>query len=151
VPWISEDGDPRRAWALSEVSLRKSRCSGASNPPDVQNLVETAQHGWTLSEREIPVAVLKPADDERWQGTVRGKDANSVSVFYSKSVGFEFAAKDHDVYFGLEKRHSVFDTRHLVFLICSSGRWTSKMKNYNLIRERWIPVKRSNGDVEQTG
>jgi hypothetical protein len=29
--------------------------------------------------------------------------------------------------------------------------WTSKMKNYNLIRERWIPVKRSNGDVEQTG
>jgi hypothetical protein len=58
-------------------------------------------------------------------------------------------AKDHDVYFGLEKRHSVFDTRHLVFFICSSRRWMSKLKNYNLIRERWIPVKRSNGDVEQ--
>ena len=26
----------------------------------------------------------------------------------------------------------------------------SKIKNYNLFRERWIPVKRSNGDVEQT-
>src|ERR1700730_7193084 len=49
VPWISADkGDGRRAWALSEVSLRRSRCSGVSNPPDVQKLVEAAQHGWTL-------------------------------------------------------------------------------------------------------
>jgi CRISPR-associated endonuclease/helicase Cas3 len=65
VPWIStEEGDPRRAWALSEVSLRKSRCSG--------------------------VLVLNPIDNERWQGTVRGKGANPARVLYSKSTGLQF-------------------------------------------------------------
>jgi CRISPR-associated endonuclease/helicase Cas3 len=93
VPWISDEGDPRRAWALSEVSLRRSRCSAADNPPELRKLIDEAQRGWTLSEKEMPVLVLNSIDHERWQGRVRGKVAISVSVFYSKSTGLQFASE----------------------------------------------------------
>jgi CRISPR-associated endonuclease/helicase Cas3 len=92
IPWMPvENGDLRRSWALSEVSLRKSRCSGADNPPEIQALVEEAQREWTLSEKEMPVLVLERTGGEVWQGTVCGKGANPVRVFYSKLAGLQFA------------------------------------------------------------
>ena len=92
VPWISvEDEDLNRAWALSEVSVRKSQCSGSNNPPEIEALVERARRGWTLSENEIPVVVLTPLDKVRWRGTVRDKNSNSMNVLYSKSMGFRLA------------------------------------------------------------
>ena len=94
VPWIStEEGDLRRAWALSEVNLRRSQCSSSNNSPMVDKLIEVAMHRWTLSEREIPIVLLTPVDDVRWQGAARDRNENSLSLLYSKSKGLQLAER----------------------------------------------------------
>lgn len=92
VPWAPiEGGDIRGAWALSEVSLRRSRCSGVQNPGNMERPIIDAQRDWTLSEREIPTLVLSPPDAMNWRGTVRDKQGNTVAITYSSSTGFRFA------------------------------------------------------------
>ena len=94
VPWTPiEDGDPRGAWTLSEVNLRRSRCSGSQNSSEVEKLVRESQSGWTLSETDIPVVALSPIDQTNWKGAVQDKNKNSVAVIYSNSVGFRFAGR----------------------------------------------------------
>jgi len=91
IPWAPvEAEDWRRAWALSEVSLRQSQCLGSDNPLDVEALVEQAKRGWTISEKEIPVIVLRPADEgEIWQGRILEKREKSIKIRYSITKGFE--------------------------------------------------------------
>jgi CRISPR-associated endonuclease/helicase Cas3 len=95
VPWMPiEEDDLRRAWALSEVSLRRSRCSGSNNSPGVEKLVEAARHAWTLSEKDIPVVLLTPVDDVSWQGAARDGNEKPLSLQYSRSIGLKFAGKE---------------------------------------------------------
>jgi CRISPR-associated endonuclease/helicase Cas3 len=92
LPWMPiEDGDLRRAWALSEVSVRKSQCSGSNNSSELQKLVDQSRRGWTLSEKEIPVVVLNSIDQVTWQGTALDNSANPITLFYSRSAGLRFA------------------------------------------------------------
>ncbi len=89
VPWISvEDEDPRRAWALSEVSLRVSQCFGSDNPPDVQALVDEARRGWTISEKEIPVVVLVEIDLQGvWEAPALDARGAPMKIGYSRIGG----------------------------------------------------------------
>jgi CRISPR-associated endonuclease/helicase Cas3 len=94
VPWIPiEDGDARRAWALSELSLRRSQCAGPSNPPVMQKLVEEAQRGWTLSETQIPIIVMA-LNQATWRGTAQDKYGSPMSVIYSRLAGFQFVTAE---------------------------------------------------------
>lgn len=91
VPWATLDaGDWRRAWALSEVSLRQSQCAGSDNPPDAQTLVEAAKHWWTISEKEIPVVVLREADERGvWQASALDAHKKPMRIFYSAIEGLK--------------------------------------------------------------
>src|SRR5262249_37666482 len=92
VPWMPiEDGDARRAWALSEGSVRKAQGSGSKNSSDVQELVDQSRRGWTLSEKEIPVVVLRPIDEVTWQAMAQDRNEKSITLSYSAAVGLRFA------------------------------------------------------------
>jgi CRISPR-associated endonuclease/helicase Cas3 len=100
VPWMPiEEGDPSRAWALSEVSVRRFQCSGSNNPPELQKLVEMAQRGWSLSEKEIPIVLLDPIDHLNWQGTALN-NGGSLRVRYSASSGLKFVGAELNATFG---------------------------------------------------
>jgi len=93
VPWAEiEGGDLRRAWALSEVSVRLARCKGTP-APDRQTaaMMVKAQECWTLSERETPVLVLQPDADGGWSGTIIDGKGKEVLVIYSVDRGLSFA------------------------------------------------------------
>jgi CRISPR-associated endonuclease/helicase Cas3 len=65
VPWCA-DPDTRRAWALSEVSVRRAKVDGVPKPEsrDVRAAVERAVAAWPDWEREaVPVLVLEEAAD----------------------------------------------------------------------------------------
>ena len=94
LPWALRDGPDRadrRAWALSEVSVRRARCKGTPEPDrETGSMIEKAKEGWTLSEREMPVLVLRPGVDGRWSGTVIDAKANAAEVTYSADRGLSF-------------------------------------------------------------
>jgi CRISPR-associated endonuclease/helicase Cas3 len=92
VPWAGMDQDMRRAWALSEVSVRKALCERAINPQGLHQAIEVAQKGWTLSEREIPILVLEKADRATYKGS--GIDSKKVQkdLFYSSAEGLRVSS-----------------------------------------------------------
>lgn len=93
VPWAEiEDGDMRRAWALSEASVRLARCKGTPEP-DRQTavMIERAKEGWTVSERETPVLVLQLDAQGGWSGAVIDGKGREVLVIYSVDKGLSFA------------------------------------------------------------
>jgi CRISPR-associated endonuclease/helicase Cas3 len=59
VPFC-DDAEPARAWALSEIALRRSIADGAEASPAVERL----RGGWPKWQREIPVLVFKPRHPE---------------------------------------------------------------------------------------
>ena len=63
VPWYPHE-DRRRAWALSEVSVRATRLKGAEEAP----LVEKAKRDWPVWDRDIPVLLLRQDGAGRWSG-----------------------------------------------------------------------------------
>ena len=94
MPWALREGSERadrRAWALSEVSVRWVRCKGT---PKVDRqtavMIEKAREGWTLSEQEMPILVLKPGADGRWSGAVIDRKEKEVMVTYSADRGLSF-------------------------------------------------------------
>jgi CRISPR-associated endonuclease/helicase Cas3 len=91
VPWAPvEANDWRRAWALSEVTLRQSQCAGSDNPAELQALVEAVKRYWTLSEKEIPVVVLKEiAEQGVWEASVLDTDCQPTRIFYSSNEGLK--------------------------------------------------------------
>ena len=67
VPY-AEEGDPRKAWALSEVHLRANRMPpDAAPPPDLAAAVDAARATWGRYEQDKPLIVLE-ADGDGWQG-----------------------------------------------------------------------------------
>jgi hypothetical protein len=93
VPWAPvEVGDWRRAWALSEVNLRRSQCAGSDNSPDVQELVEAAKHRWTISEKEIPIVVLQETDEHGIsQAPALDAHKKSMTIVYSDVKGLKLS------------------------------------------------------------
>lgn len=85
VPWC-EDADPRRAWALSEVEVRRALATDALVPAGLRGAVDRLRAGWKVWEREIPVLVLEPAAGG-WQGrAARGDEVRDV--LYDRVLGF---------------------------------------------------------------
>ncbi len=94
APWTLRGGcevADRRAWALSEVSMRRARCKGTAEPDrQTAAMIVKAREGWTLSEREMPVVVLQPGADGRWSGTVIDGKGKEAIVIYSHVQGLSF-------------------------------------------------------------
>ncbi len=94
LPWTLRDGSEladRRAWALSEVSVRRARCKGTLEADrQTAGMIEKAREGWTLSEREMPVLVLQPGADGRWSGAIIDGMERDVMVSYSADRGLSF-------------------------------------------------------------
>ena len=86
VPWSAVPGDDlNRAWALSEIRVRKKFLGGASLPPEDQALQEQAKSDWPEWERKILIAVVEG------DGRVRLAGAKDDGYFmYCAQLGFRF-------------------------------------------------------------
>lgn len=89
VPWCTaDDGDVRRSWALSEVSLSRRRATGVPTPdPGVARLIEVAKASWPEWEREQPLLVLEQSPDNHWFGRVSKPGDDALRVRYEFVVG----------------------------------------------------------------
>jgi CRISPR-associated endonuclease/helicase Cas3 len=95
VPWAETMGeDPWRAWALSEVSVRKALCEKPLNPPNLAAAIEAAQKGWTVSEKEIPILLLEKDNVGRWHGTMSSRKLPTNRVRYTPTAGLELNPKE---------------------------------------------------------
>jgi CRISPR-associated endonuclease/helicase Cas3 len=82
VPWFADD-DSRRAWALSEVSVRANRLAGA-----VEDAAVTAvKQDWPAWDREIPVLLLKPDTSGLWCGNGLDPKGRPCAVTYDVRHG----------------------------------------------------------------
>jgi CRISPR-associated endonuclease/helicase Cas3 len=91
VPWFP-DADRRRAWALSEVSVRRARCSGVPPPDDAgrRSAVACAKACWPEWEREaIPILLLERSTGCRFRGTVENP-RGELPVSYESTEGLRF-------------------------------------------------------------
>lgn len=82
---LRADADPRRAWAMSEVSLVRRRVSGVPEPTGaLARAVAAAKAGWGRWEAEIPLLVLRPVEGggegevNDAKGVVRGVTYDSL-------------------------------------------------------------------------
>jgi CRISPR-associated endonuclease/helicase Cas3 len=97
VPWHAEtaaDAGPRRAWALSEVKVRRSRASAAVAPAGVPPaLVERTRATWPEHERSWPLLVLEKNDpDDAWHGQLIPRGGRPVLVTYRVDQGLRFSS-----------------------------------------------------------
>jgi CRISPR-associated endonuclease/helicase Cas3 len=93
LPWAEDKkGDRRRAWALSEVTLRAARCSGvAPQGADVERRIAATKRDWSLSEQQMPVLVVaEDATPGCWRGAILDKIHSLKQIVYSKSQGLKF-------------------------------------------------------------
>lgn len=73
TPWC-DDPDRRRAWALSEVTVRSNRVSGVPEPTgSLREAVDAARRDWGRYDEDKLLLPLTPGDDETWTGTVVGQ------------------------------------------------------------------------------
>ena len=87
VPWYAHD-EPRRAWALSEVSVRATRLKGAEEDQRVPKAKQT----WPTWDRDIPVLTLRPDGSGRhhsWGIDPRGQRR---AVTYDRNYGLVLPA-----------------------------------------------------------
>ncbi len=88
VPWC-DDPDPKRAWALSEIQLRRSLATDAVVPEHLVASVEKLRAGWSAWQRGIAVLVLGPAQNG-WNGCVlKGNELGEV--LYVEDFGLSVA------------------------------------------------------------
>jgi len=90
-----EQNDWRRAWALSEVNLRASQCTGSNNTYDLDKMVDKAKQFWSLSEKEMPTIILRETErPDIWTASVLDGKKKPMQIFYSAHRGFEFKGQD---------------------------------------------------------
>jgi CRISPR-associated endonuclease/helicase Cas3 len=82
VPWYRHE-DARRAWALSEVSVRIDRLAGAAEDP----VVTTIKQDWPAWDRAIPVLLLQPDASGRWRGEGLDRQGKRRPVTYEAFCG----------------------------------------------------------------
>lgn len=84
---LCADADPRRAWALSEVSLARRRASGVPEPEGaLARAVAEARAAWGRWEDEIPLLVLRPGADGE-EGDIMTPKNGAKTVRYDRGVG----------------------------------------------------------------
>lgn len=88
VPWC-DHADPRRAWALSEVSVPVSRVAQSADDPRLAVLVAAARTGWGRWEQEIPMVVLHQENDEAI-ATVLTPRGEPTLLRYDRRSGLRF-------------------------------------------------------------
>jgi CRISPR-associated endonuclease/helicase Cas3 len=82
VPWYPHE-EPRRAWALSEVSVRATRLKGAEE----DQAVKDAKKNWPAWDQDIPVLLLRRDGAGRWRGVGIDPREHPRPVTYDKSYG----------------------------------------------------------------
>jgi len=87
LPWYSHS-EPRRSWALSEVSLRQDQLKGAEEGPALRKLKE----GWSSWEQEMPVLLLRLNQAGEWHGTGTDSQDRRRVVTYDAARGLLFRA-----------------------------------------------------------
>ena len=77
VPWCS-DPDPHRAWALSEVAVRRSRVTDVSEPAGAAAL---RRRQWTRYDELKKLLLLTERQPGVWGGTVIGRDGEAAMTY----------------------------------------------------------------------
>jgi CRISPR-associated endonuclease/helicase Cas3 len=85
VPWYWHE-EQRRAWALSEVSVRATRLRGAEE----HKAVSDAKKDWPAWDRDIPVLLLQPDGAGRWRGVGIDLRERRCPVTYERIYGLLF-------------------------------------------------------------
>jgi CRISPR-associated endonuclease/helicase Cas3 len=90
-PWCS-DPDPHRAWALSEVAVRKHRVSDVPAPPEwLRPMAERViREEWTRHDADKRLLPLVEQASGLWQAIVLGRRAEELTVTYTRSEGLRF-------------------------------------------------------------
>jgi CRISPR-associated endonuclease/helicase Cas3 len=87
VPWYPHE-EPRRAWALSEVSVRATRLKGAEE----DQLVRDTKKNWPAWDQDIPVLLFRPDGAGRWRGCAIDPRERRQSVTYDTICGLILSA-----------------------------------------------------------
>jgi CRISPR-associated endonuclease/helicase Cas3 len=87
VPWYPHE-EPRRAWALSEVSVRATRLKGAQE----DQAVKDAKKNWPAWDQDIPMLLLRPDGAGRWRGFAVNPREQRQSVTYDTICGLILSA-----------------------------------------------------------
>ena len=87
VPWCP-DPDPHRAWALSEVAVRKNRVTDVLEPAAAAAL---KRREWTRYDEPKKLLLLTERQPGVWQGMVTSRDGET-SVVYTRRKGLRFGA-----------------------------------------------------------
>jgi CRISPR-associated endonuclease/helicase Cas3 len=93
VPY-AVDEDPRRAWALSEVSIAAHRVAACQPPASLEAAVAAARAGWSRWEREaenLLCAVLLRSIDNTSLFEVFDKEGKNVRMAYCSTFGLRLA------------------------------------------------------------
>ena len=87
VPWCTaDDGDLRRSWALSEVSLSRRKAVGVpQQDASIEAIVERAKAAWSKWEQDQPLLLLE-GDAEAATGSVVDKDGKPQRVVYGRTA-----------------------------------------------------------------
>ncbi|NOZ77777.1 MAG: CRISPR-associated helicase Cas3' [Acidobacteria bacterium] len=91
---MAQDDDPRRAWALSEVSVRRSLV--AAVPPQEDPALDAELKGAVKREprlRRVLLLPLVPSADG-WDGLVLDGEGNARTVRYTNGRGLEVESKN---------------------------------------------------------
>jgi CRISPR-associated endonuclease/helicase Cas3 len=91
VPWCDHP-DPRRAWALSEVSVPVSRAAKGNDATQMSEAIAAAKTNWGIWEKDIPIAVLQEVACGSLRGLAFG-EVGSVFFHYSEDSGLSWASE----------------------------------------------------------
>ena len=91
VPY-SRDADPRRAWALSEVSVARHRVAGCPVPAGLEAAAEAAKQEWGRWERESDQVVLAVMMEEPdgYKVQVASETQQKFSIAYDAERGLSW-------------------------------------------------------------
>jgi CRISPR-associated endonuclease/helicase Cas3 len=91
VPWckLEKDGDLRRTWALSEVSLSQRKAVGVPDGNETTvELVRQVKEIWPEWEREQPLLLLEQ-NGGIWRGDVVDRASVTQTAVYHKAIGLQ--------------------------------------------------------------
>jgi CRISPR-associated endonuclease/helicase Cas3 len=94
TPWCY-DPDPRRAWALSEVSVRGRRVSGVPAPTsDLAEAVRKARQDWGRYDEDKLLLPMEKDANGHWIGSVTTHENRDQRIEYSPLAGLRFRTLD---------------------------------------------------------
>ncbi|MEW6220896.1 MAG: CRISPR-associated helicase Cas3' [Thermodesulfobacteriota bacterium] len=91
IPWATSD-DPRQAWQLSQLAIRKSRI--AAEAPELAAGVLEAARATMPDLGKYCVAVVLEQNGTEWIGSALNSKGNLVRLGYDRTLGLQFPAGD---------------------------------------------------------